>query len=206
MDVSRPYRSVVPSVDGDVLAVLAGTTRALTGREVARLSGRPSHAGTLHALNRLVEHGLVDRTEAGRALLYTLNREHVAAPAVELLSGMRSEFMRRLVAAVDAWVVPPVHLSLFGSAARADGDAASDIDIFVIRPRAVGAEDERWRAQLEDLAMQIRRWTGNHSSLMEVGEQELPRLGRSRRDTVADLRTQAVTLVGPPAADLLRTR
>ena len=206
MDVSRPYRSVVPSVDGDVLAVLAGTTRALTGREVARLSGRPSHAGALHALNRLVEHGLVDRTEAGRALLYTLNREHVAAPAVELLAGMRSEFLRRLVATVDAWAVPPMHLSLFGSAARADGDAASDIDVFVIRPRAVGAEDERWRAQLEDLAVQIRRWTGNHSSLMEVGEQELPRLGRSRRDTVADLRTQAVTLVGPPAADLLKGR
>jgi hypothetical protein len=41
---------------------------------------------------------------------------------------------------------------------------------------------------------------------MEVGEQELLRLGRSRRDTVADLRTQAVTLVGPPAADLLRSR
>ena len=189
-----------------MLAVLAGTTRALTGREVARLSGRPSHAGTLHALNRLVGHGLVDRTEAGRALLYTLNREHVAAPAVELLAGMRTEFLRRLVAAVDAWPVPPVHLSLFGSAARADGDAASDIDVFVIRPRAVGAEDERWRAQLEDLAMQIRRWTGNHSSLMEVGEQELPHLGRSRRDTVAALRTQAVTLVGPSAADLLRSR
>lgn len=197
---------MVPSVDGDVLAVLAGTTRALTGREVARLSGRPSHAGALNALNRLVEHGLVDRMEAGRALLYTLNREHLAAPAVELLAGMRSEFLRRLVAAVDAWVVPPVHLSLFGSAARGDGDASSDIDVFVIRPRAVGAEDEPWRAQLEDLAKQIRRWTGNHSSLMEVGEQELPRLRRSQRDTVADLRTQAVTLVGPPAAGLLRRR
>ena len=119
---------------------------------------------------------------------------------------MRSEFLRRLVAAVDAWVVPPMHLSLFGSAARADGDAASDIDVFVIRPRAVAAEDERWRAQLDDLAVQIRRWTGNHSGLMEVGEQELPRLGRSRRNTVADLRTQAVTLVGPSAADLLRSR
>ncbi len=206
MDVSRPYRAVAPSVDGDVLTVLARTTRALTGREVARLAGRTAHAAVLHSLHRLVEHGLVDRTEAGRALLFTLNREHLAAPAVELLTTMRAQFLDRVRGAAAVWPVAPVHLSLFGSAGRADGDETSDIDLFVVRRRAIGAEDDRWRAQLADLADHIRRWTGNRASFIDVAEQELPRLRRSRRDTITGLRKDAVTLVGPTITDILGSR
>jgi len=39
MDLSKPATAVVPSADADVLTVVAGTTRALTGREIQRLSG-----------------------------------------------------------------------------------------------------------------------------------------------------------------------
>jgi hypothetical protein len=35
----------------------------------------------------------------------------------------------------------PVHLSISGSAARDDGDTASDIEIFVVRPRDVADDD-----------------------------------------------------------------
>jgi len=76
MDVAHPYTAVCPTLDSDVLSVLAGTTRPLTGREVARMLSRASHSGVLNVLNRLAEHGLVDRQEAGRAFLFTLNREH----------------------------------------------------------------------------------------------------------------------------------
>src|SRR4051794_10747130 len=96
MDLSRPYTALCPSLDGDVLVTLAGTRRPLTGREVARLAGRRSHVGVRDVLARLVEQGLVDRQEAGSALLYTLNREHLAAPAVAVLAGMRSDLVRRL--------------------------------------------------------------------------------------------------------------
>lgn len=68
----------------------------MTGREVARLVGRNSHSGVLDVLNRLAEHGLVERQEAGRAFLYKLNRDHLAAPAVEVLANMRSELLSRL--------------------------------------------------------------------------------------------------------------
>lgn len=74
MDVTRPYTAICPTLDNDVLSVLGGTSRPLTGREVSRLASRKSHTGVRAVLNRLSEHGLVDRTEAGRALLFTLNR------------------------------------------------------------------------------------------------------------------------------------
>ncbi|MGH7883225.1 MAG: nucleotidyltransferase domain-containing protein [Candidatus Dormibacteraceae bacterium] len=111
------------------MSILSGTTRPLTGRAVAALLGQRSHGGVLNVLRRLTEHGLVDRQEAGSALLFVLNREHLAAPAVEVIAGMHSELLRRLRMAISKWEVPPLHASMFGSAARGDGDTTSDIDI-----------------------------------------------------------------------------
>src|SRR5450759_946024 len=125
MDIAHPYTALCPTLDSGVLSVLAGTTRPLTGREVARLLGRSSHSGVLNALNRLSEHGLVDRQEAGRALLFTLNREHLAAPAVAVLAGMRLELFNRLRAAISGFQIAPVHVSLFGSTARGEGSIHS---------------------------------------------------------------------------------
>lgn len=54
---------------------------------------------------------------------------------------MRSDLLSRLRAALSGWSPRAVHASLFGSAARGDGDAGSDIDIFVVRPVPIGQDD-----------------------------------------------------------------
>jgi hypothetical protein len=186
-----------------VLTVLAGTTRPLTGREVARLAGRPSHKGVLDSLHRLCDHGLVDHSEAGRALLFTLNRDHLAAPAVQVLAGMRHELLTRIRTAVRDWTVAPIHLSLFGSAARGDGDVNSDIDLFLVRPTQIGDDDRPWAEKRDALAEQIERWTGNRTGIVEVGEEELERLGRQQPPVVSALRRDAIVVAGPPIAHLL---
>lgn len=203
MDVSRPYTVLSPSLDSTVLAVLGRTTRALTGREIARLAGRSSHSGALDVLNRLADEGLVDRREAGRAWLYTLNREHLAAPAVEVLVGMQAQLLERIRAAIAAWQVEPVHASLFGSVARGDGDANSDIDVFLVRPALVDEEDRVWVEQRDELATQIRRWTGNPAGLAELGEEELQHVREQAPPIVGELRRDAIALHGPPIAELL---
>jgi Nucleotidyltransferase domain len=203
VDVSKPYSALVPTLHGDVLIVLAGTTRPLTGREVARLAGRHGHSGVLDVLNRLTEHGLVDRQEAGRALLYTLNREHLAAPAVQLLAGIRAELRRRITQMLDEWAITPLHASMFGSAARGDGDARSDIDLFLVRPEGVSAEDAQWRAQLDRLAICIRRWTGNHAGIADIGADELRGLERAERPILQELRKDSITLYGPAVEELM---
>ena len=206
MDVARPYTAVSPTLDGEVLVTLARTTRPLTGRDVARLVRRGSQQGVSLALRRLVRHGLVSAQEAGPALLYALNRDHLAAPAVEILAGMREELLRRLRGSIEQWQVPPVHASLFGSAARGDGDAGGDIDIFVVRPERIDEADPRWRGQIDELAADVRRWTGNHAGIAEVSTRELGRLRRERPPVVEDLRAHAITLAGLPASQLLGER
>lgn len=203
MDVARPYTAVCTTLDGDVLQVLARTTGVLTGREVAALTGRRSHSGVLDALHRLTEHGLVTRVELNRAYLFTLNREHLAAPAVEILMGMRAELLRRLRGELDSWEIAPAHVSMFGSAARGDGDTGSDIDLLVIRPGDVADDNATWRAQLADLKDQIRRWTGNHAQIVELADEEVIRLREDERAIVAALRSDAVVLYGSEIAALL---
>lgn len=203
MDLARPYAVVSSTLDPGVLALLAGTTRPLTGREIARLLGRSSHSGVIAALDRLVVQGLVERDEAGRAFLFTLNRDHLAAPAVELLADLRGELLRRIDDSIGAWAVQPEHLSLFGSAARGDGGTESDIDLFVVRGKAVARRDALWREQLDLLARRIEGWTGNPARIVEVEQAELALLRKERPPIVDELRADAITLAGPEASTLL---
>ena len=207
MNVSRPHTAVIGgALEGEVLSVLAGTTRPLTGRQLARLASHGSDRGLRLALNRLAEQGLVDTVEAPPAVLYSLNRDHIAAPIAIQLADLRSELFRRLRTAIGEWQVPPVHASIFGSTARCDGDASSDIDLLVVRPDSVDSEDPAWRDQLHELAVAIERWTGNHASISEVGEEELLGLTSERRQIVDELEQDAVTLAGPEPRRLLRVK
>jgi len=203
MNVAAPHTAICPTLDTEVLTVLAGTTRPPTGREVARLTGRTSHGGVLDVLNRLTEHGLVDRQEAGRAFLFTLNHEHLAAPAVDVLAGMRTELFERIRGAVGAWEITPIHMSVFGSTARGDGNTRSDIDLFIVRPSIVGQDDGRWRTQVDELAGQIQRWTGNHAAIAEASADELTSLHGTQPPIVSELRSDAIVLSGPEIEFLL---
>jgi len=157
----------------------------------------------LDVLNRLSEHGLVDRQEAGRALLFTLNHEHLAAPAVDVLAGMRTELWDRIRRTVAAWEIAPVHVSIFGSTARGDGDTESDIDLFIVRPAAVQEEDMGWLVQVDELAGQIQRWTGNHAGIAEVSEDGLASLRSTQPPIVSELRSDAILISGPDIQALL---
>ena len=203
MDLSRPYSSVVPTLDGDVLAVLARTIGGLTGREVARLAARGSQRGILSALDRLVDQGVVARTEAGSSFQYTLNRDHVAAPAVEALTSVRSALWDRLQAALAVWDPPVVHASVFGSAARGDGDATSDVDVLLVHSDALDPEDADWREQVAELADQVLRWTGNSASIAELAVGDLPALASQRPELAENLRTDAIVMTGPAVTTLL---
>jgi predicted nucleotidyltransferase len=202
MDVARPFSALSDSVDADVLVALAGSSTPRSGRELARLSGR-SNTGVQHVLDRLVDHGLVERMEAGRAFLYLLNRDHLLAPAVERMAEARVELVHRLREDIGAWGIPAVHASFFGSAARGDGDTRSDIDLFIVRPAGVDADDRAWRRQVEGLAESVRRWTGNHAGIAEVSESELPRLRADRPPALEEVGVDAIDLAGEPVRQML---
>jgi predicted transcriptional regulator len=203
MDVARPYTAISPSVDTAVLIVLAGSSEPRSGREIARRAGR-SKTGVQHVLERLVDHGIIERLSTGNAQLYSLNRGHLLAGAVEQMTNAHTELIGRLRDTIGSWKTPTVHASLFGSAARGDGDAHSDIDLLIVRPMSCDPESELWRAQIDALAEGVRRWTGNNAGIVEISEVDLPRLAQEQPPVLAELRRDAIEIAGKPIKTLLR--
>ena len=203
VDVSRPYAAVCPSLDGDVLRVLAATSRGLTGREVAAMTGRRSHSGVLDVLHRLSEHGLVTRVQLNRGYLFTLNRDHLAAEAVELLMDLRIKLFENIESEIADWETLPVHASVYGSTARGDGDTTSDIDLLIVRPDKVALEEQHWQAQVDGLREQIEAWTGNRASVADISKTELTELRRQKRPIISELGTDAVAVFGSDLTTLL---
>jgi len=206
VDLSSPISSVIPTAQGVVLAVLSRSGGPLSGRQVAALTnGRAGQWRVNEVLGQLAEAGIVLREDRPPAKLYRLNRDHVAAAGVEALTNQRQELLSRIRSEVAAWTVCPDAVWLFGSAARGDGDAASDIDLLVVRPVTIDEGDQRWLRQIDELSEHIALWSGNSCEVLELSRAELAGAVSRGERLVEDLRTDALTLGGTRPRTLLRT-
>lgn len=197
MDVSNPMSCVVPSAHGPVLAVLAGTTMPLTGRKIAELSHpRVSQPRVARILRELTAAGLVERTAAGSSSLFVLNREHLAAGAVETLATLRQQLWARIAEHSGTWADPPVAVVVYGSAARGDGDIASDIDLLVVRPANVGDDDPGWHDALTDLVSRVARWTGNPCEVLDRSANDLATMAADGERLLTEIRRDGRAVVG----------
>jgi len=164
VDFGDPLRSLIPSLDGAVLAVLAGTGRPMTGARIARLSSKGSDSGIRLVLERLVREGLVVQERIDRSSLYSLNREHLLWPAIDAAFTARQEFERRLAATVEQWRRPPIGTIVYGSAPSGQAGPDADIDVLLI------VHDDELET---DLGGAIERWTGNRAHLLVLREDEV---------------------------------
>jgi DNA-binding transcriptional ArsR family regulator len=172
VQLSHSLRVVTSALDGDVLEVLARAETSFTGRELARLVGA-SKEGVRRVLARLVEQGIVTSEPAGAAQMYRLNRDHLAAPAVIALAGLREELLTRLRRELAGWKPPACYGALFGSTARGQERPDSDLDLFLLRPDGIGGDHPGWDAQVTALARTVTGWTGNDTRILQVGLDEI---------------------------------
>lgn len=178
-----------------MLAVLAGADAAFTPPQVHQLAGAHSVAGVRNALVRLCAQGIVVRDRVGNAYLYRLNHDHVTAPAVIALAAAGREVVRRMRAQIAAWTQPCEFAALFGSAATGTMTATSDLDVLVVRPDRVDAEDPTWVDQLAAFTSAVAAWTGNDTRILELAAAEIGTRGTER--VVADIARDGVVLAGP---------
>jgi len=173
VDLKSPISTVVPSLDGPVLQVLAQSEEGLSGRQIHKLAGSGSVAGVRLVLQRLAATGLVHVDDLGNSLLYRLNRKHLVAPIVELLADLRSTLISRITDEISGWRIPPVHASVYGAIARGDGDLDSDVDLLLIRPDHLDAGDVLWEDQAGRLLQTVVDLTGNPAHVFELSRTEL---------------------------------
>lgn len=225
MDLTDPTRSVTATLDGPVLAVLALAGKPLTAGDVATQMPRGSEVGVRRSLARLAGQGIVRAAQMGRNRVHELNRDHVAAPVAVLLAGLRLEVWKRLRAALKAWNPQPAYGCVFGSAARGDGGADSDIDVLLVHPPFPGDADPRrrlaglsgqlagyasefmsvqltarqaakWRRQVDELHDVVPAWTGNPLQAVEMSSLEWADHQRRRSSLYAGISRDAIKIAG----------
>ena len=224
VDLTDPTRAMTPTLDGPVLAVLAQAGKPLTAGEVAAQTPRGSEIGVRKCLARLVEQGIVSATEMGRNRVHELNREHLGAPVAGLLAGLRLELWNRFRKTLGTWNPKPVYGCVFGSAARGDGDAQSDIDLLLVhaplpgekvpRRRSIGLDAvagfaaefttvqltdrqlARWQRQVDQLRALVRGWTGNPLQVLEMSTFQWADQQRRQSALFVEISRDAVEVVG----------
>lgn len=200
MDVGTPSASIAPGLHGRVLVVLAQARDPLSGREVARRCGG-SQRGVARILDELAADGLVHRVQAPPSALHQLSDQHLAAPLVRALAGLRGDLYQRLAAHASSWDPPALNVSVFGSYARGDGNRDSDIDLLVVTADDGGTT--MWDARLADLEHAVSGWTGNPARLVAYTVADLLDAQQQGATIIQDLRRDAVTVTGTALAELL---
>lgn len=201
MDVGRPGAVVLPAGTEAVLRALAGTDSPMGVRHVARVAGvSANRAGQV--LSHLVEHGLVLVEEHGAGRLCRLNRSHLAADAVVALVDLRGRLVTFLRHEIASWARQAGHVSLFGSAARGDGDTRSDLDVLVVRDNQ--ADEEGWEEQLYDSGQRIFAATGNRVAWFTITMQDLGQAVSAGEPIVSEWERDGLHLAGQRLRTLLR--
>ncbi len=201
MDFRQPIEAIVPDAQGRVLAALARTTQELSLSALAELSG-VSLAHVARVVPRLVELGVVERRDVPPAVLVKLVPEHVASRAILMLADLRHTFVEELRDSARRLDPTPVNVTLFGSFARGDDDAKSDLDVVVVRPSALDETDSSWADSIARWEAHVRRISGNPLNRIEVGEDEVDKLVKSRRPLWQAIRREGIVLHGTPLVDL----
>jgi hypothetical protein len=205
VDLQDPARVVMAPATSAVLRVLVRAPEArFTMRQLAEVAG-VSHNAAQTVVHRLAEHGLVLTEPAGRAVLCSFNRAHLAADAVAALVTLRARLLEILADEIAAWPVAAVHASLYGSGARGDGSTKSDLDLLVVRPDSLDADgEEAWEGQLGASAVRVRQATGNPVNYLDASAVGLQQAVRSGEPIVSSWRQDAVHLFGQRLDVLLR--
>lgn len=188
--------ALIPGVQGRVLGVLARAGTDLTMRRVADLAG-VSPQQTSVVIGKLVELGVVERRDVPPASLVGLAAENLVAQAVLSLADLRQAALERLGELALDIRPAPVSLMVFGSFARGEADAESDLDVLAVRPRGPARDNDEWTDSLWSWTAAATRAVGNPVNVMEAAEEEISGLLRRPGPTVwTEIIRDGIVLVG----------
>lgn len=195
MDFARPVEAVIGGAQGRLLAVLVKITAPLTLRRLAGLAG-VSPAQASRVMPGLVELGIVERYEVPPASQFVLARGNVATQLLLALADAQSMTLRQIGEAASVISPEPVSVIAFGSFARGEADAESDIDLAVVRADDVDDDNERWAESIDVWHRHVRALTGNEVEIVEATASEAARKLRGQSELWRSIRRDGIVVHG----------
>jgi predicted nucleotidyltransferase len=186
MFFGEPFGGIIAGARGAVLSVLLRTGAPLTGRQVHGLvSDEHSLWSVQGALKALAQLGIVETRTIGRAGVHTINESHASVAPLRALADPIAALKAAIGEAIDSRVQAVL---LFGSIARGDATAQSDIDLAVL------AEPE-WDGRV-DLQEVVHARLGNECDVLVFTDAEFRKLASSGEPVVRDILRDGLALVG----------
>jgi predicted nucleotidyltransferase len=168
-----------------VLAVLLRTRTPLTGRRVhALVSHRHSLGAVQQALRDLDRLGLITTETIGRAGVHRLNEEHAAVTPLRSLASP----LDMLIRVVQDEASGAQAVIVFGSVARGEAHADSDVDLAVIAP-----EDWDGRAALQE---RVQARLGNSCDVLHFTPEQFSHNAADQEPVFAEILRDGSALVG----------
>jgi predicted nucleotidyltransferase len=201
VDYTRPVQTLIPGAQGLILGVLAETTAQLNLTTVSRLAG-VSLAQASRVLPELVHLGLVERVEAPPSALFRLMDENLVGRLVRSMTDLRYLALRTVGDCSAQQKLRPELVIVFGSFARGDTDADSDLDVVIVRPADINDADATWSESIVTLNQELARALGNPVNILEVGAHELARRLKSHSELWHSIRNEGIVVYGDAPGNL----
>ncbi|RKR75076.1 nucleotidyltransferase family protein [Frondihabitans australicus] len=202
MELSRLGADLIGPLESVILDVLSRSSGLSSGRQIERVGEITSHAGAQRALQRLEDIGLVVAVISPSAYAYSVNREHVFWPAIEVILGATRRIESEIVRVVREKAGDETSVAVFGSYARGEAIVTSDIDLLVVFPDDLDVD--AYEATIGELHDVIEPLTGNLVQVFDVSRSTLLAMTSAGDSLVASLRRDARLLTGPSIRPLLR--
>lgn len=200
MEFSRAGAELLGGTEAAALRVLARVHEPVSGREIARRAAT-SPSSTRRVLERLQQAGLVHARVSSHAVLYTANREHVLWGGVQALLTGPARLEEELGRFVADRTREGATLAVFGSVARDEATAASDIDLVLVLPDDIADSDRE--SLVDDLTELIERRSGNPAQVLSFTRGQLRNMVVHRDPLIDSFTRDARTLTGAPLATLI---
>jgi predicted nucleotidyltransferase len=187
-----------------LLRHLATHQGAFTGRALAQAAGVEAKRAA-EALRDLVEAGLVQRRRAGRAFLYSMNRNSYVVSEI-LLPAFEHErdWLKQLGKEIRHSIPGIDSVILYGSWARNKARPESDIDLLVVMgPKKDKDYKRRLREKLDDTRGRMAERYGRPVSLLVLDRDEVRRRLRKRDALIREIIAQGEVVAGSHFAEII---
>ncbi|MFH1359901.1 MAG: nucleotidyltransferase domain-containing protein [Candidatus Omnitrophota bacterium] len=186
-----------------ILRFLINVQAQMNGREIAKNIGI-SHVKAHTALKDLTSHGIVNMRSLGNSLVYWLNEEHflvkeIIRPAFEKESHVFEHIARIILRAIKS--IRPLSIILFGSFAKGNASADSDIDMAIIAPYPT--DKALLARQLSKAEKKITVLFGNHLACSSFRIDEFQRKLKKEDRFLKEIIRTGKVIYGKSVAELI---